>query len=74
MSLWRHRALAWVLACCIGGVVRWTLVAALDVWTPDGRLGVSPATYGAVVTVWLATTGVVHMWLTWRPGRRREED
>lgn len=52
-------AALWVFAVFCSAFLRYALVSLWHVWTPDGRLAVSPMWFTVINTVHLAATGAV---------------
>jgi len=60
----RYMAALWLFCLLVlGWLARVALVAVFDVWTPDGRLAVSPAAFAFINVLPVAIGGAVFFWL-----------
>lgn len=64
-------AVVWVFSVVCSAALRYAIVRIWKVWTPDGRLAVSPGWFTAVNTIQLAAAGALFLWLM-SPHRRHE--
>jgi hypothetical protein len=56
-------AVVWVFAVLCSAALRYAIVKVYAVWTPDGRLAVSPGWFTAVNTAQLAAAGALFLLL-----------